>query len=111
MKLNFMAEGEGGVDTMKDVTVAHLYIDTAYGREPLPAMRLIAENWGFRLLEIPIAAPGLAQQSQSPRVPRDGVPRVTFLGAGPGMNRTAHTTPPHLPSPAASHLFTHIRRP
>src|SRR3546814_19207514 len=62
MKLNFTAEVEGGVDKMKDVTVAHLYIDTAYGREPLPAMRIIAENWGLRLLEIPIAAPGLEQQ-------------------------------------------------
>src|SRR3546814_11861436 len=91
MKLNFMAEGEGGVDKMKDVTVAHLYIDTAYGREPLPAMRIIAENWGFRLLEIPIAAPGLEQQSQWRRVCREDVDWVTFWGAGPGVSGTAHT--------------------
>src|SRR3546814_9381419 len=85
MKLNFMAEVEGGVDKMKDVTVAHLYIDTAYGREPLPAMRIIAENWGFRLLEIPIAAPGLEQQSQWRRVRREDVDWVPFWGAGAGM--------------------------
>src|SRR3546814_16707957 len=92
MKLNFMAEVEGGVDKMKDVTVAHLYIDTAYGREPLPAMRIIAENWGFWLLEIPIAAPGLEQQSQWRRVRREDVDWVTFGRAGAGMSGTAPTT-------------------
>ncbi len=105
MKLNFMAEMEGGVDKMKDVTVAHLYIDTAYGREPLPAMRIIAEKWGFRLLEIPIAAPGLEQQSQWRRVRREDVDWVTFWGAGAGMSGTAHTTRASVGFPADRVIF------
>ena len=65
MTLRFMALTEGGIDKMKGKTVAHLYIDTAYGREPLPAMRIICEKWGITLLEIPIASPGLEQTAQS----------------------------------------------
>ena len=34
-------------------------IDTAYGREPIPAMREIAKQWGFKLIEIAIPPPGL----------------------------------------------------
>ncbi|MFX4370022.1 ABC transporter substrate-binding protein, partial [Acinetobacter baumannii] len=64
VKLAFMAQKEGGVDKMKGKTIVHLHIDTAYGREPLPAMREIAKEWGFKLIEIAIPPPGLEQQSQ-----------------------------------------------
>src|SRR3546814_3456295 len=55
-------------------------------------MRIICEKWGVNLLEIPIAAPGLEQQSQWRRVRRENVDWVTFWGAGAGMSGTAHTT-------------------
>jgi branched-chain amino acid transport system substrate-binding protein len=105
MKLNFIQQEEGGIENMKGKTIAHLYIDTAYGREPLPAMRTIAENWGFRLLEIPIAAPGLEQQSQWRRVRRENVDWVTFWGAGAGMSGTAHTTRASVGFPANRVIF------
>jgi AcrR family transcriptional regulator len=34
---------------MKGKTIVHLHIDTAYGREPLPAMRQITKEWGVAL--------------------------------------------------------------
>ncbi len=46
MKLNFIQQQEGGIEKMKGKTIVHLHIDTAYGREPLPAMRQIAKDWG-----------------------------------------------------------------
>ena len=33
VKMNYIAEKEGGVDKMKGKTIVHLHIDTAYGRE------------------------------------------------------------------------------
>lgn len=105
MKLNYMAQMEGGIDKMRGKTVAHLYIDTAYGREPLPAMRIICEKWGVNLLEIPIAAPGLEQQSQWRRVRRENVDWVTFWGAGAGMSGTAHTTRASVGFPADRVIF------
>jgi branched-chain amino acid transport system substrate-binding protein len=105
MTLRFMALKEGGIDKMKGKTVAHLYIDTAYGREPLPAMRIICKKWGVRLLEIPIAAPGLEQQAQWRRVRREKVDWVTFWGAGYGMSGTAHTTRASVGFPADRVIF------
>jgi branched-chain amino acid transport system substrate-binding protein len=92
VKLNFIAEKEGGIDKMKGKTIVHLHIDTAYGREPLPAMRAIAKEWGFKLVEIAIPAPGLEQQSQWLQIRRENADWVTFWGAGSGMNSTAITT-------------------
>ena len=48
MKMNFIAQKEGGIDKMKGKTIVHLHIDTAYGREPLPAMRQIAQGLGLQ---------------------------------------------------------------
>ena len=105
MHLNFMAQQEGGIPKMKGKTVAHLYIDTAYGREPLPAMRIIAKNWGVNLLEIPIAAPGLEQQAQWRRIRKEKVDWVSFWGAGAGMSGTAHTTRASVGFPANRVIF------
>ena len=50
MKLNFIQQQEGGIEKMKGKTIVHLHIDTAYGREPLPAMRQIAPVSGAKSL-------------------------------------------------------------
>jgi branched-chain amino acid transport system substrate-binding protein len=92
VKMNFMAQKEGGIDKMKGKTIVHLHIDTAYGREPLPAMREIAKEWGVKLIEIAIPPPGLEQQSQWLQIRKEKADWVTFWGAGSGMNSTAITT-------------------
>ena len=77
---------------MKGKTIVHLHIDTAYGREPLPAMRQIAKDWDFKLIEIAVPPPGLEQQSQWLQIRNEKADWVTFWGAGSGMNSTAITT-------------------
>ena len=90
--LDFIAKQEGGVAKLKGKTIVHLHIDTAYGREPLPSMRALAKEWGFHLIEIAIAPPGLEQQSMWLQIRREKADWVTFWGAGSGMNSTAMTT-------------------
>lgn len=89
--LRFMAEIEGGVEKMKGKKIVHLHIDSAYGREPIPAMRAICKQWGCELTEISIAPPGLEQQSQWLQIRQIKPDWVTFWGAGSGMNSTAMT--------------------
>ena len=100
VKLRFMAEIEGGVTgdgiteaqartIMNGKKIVHLHIDSAYGREPLPAMRKITKDWGMELVEIAIVPPGLEQQSQWLQIRRERPDWVTFWGAGSGMNSTA----------------------
>ncbi|MEM7210063.1 MAG: ABC transporter substrate-binding protein [Pseudomonadota bacterium] len=91
VKLKFMAETEGGIDKMKGKKIVHLHIDSAYGREPLPAMRKITSDWGVELVEISIPPPGLEQQSQWLQIRKERPDWVTFWGAGSGMNSTAMT--------------------
>lgn len=103
--LNFIAQKEGGIDKMKGKTLVHLHIDTAYGREPLPSMRAIAQQWGFKLVEIAIAPPGLEQQSQWLQIRREKADWVTFWGAGSGMNSTAITTAARVGFPREKMLY------
>ncbi|MDX2289914.1 MAG: ABC transporter substrate-binding protein [Hyphomicrobiaceae bacterium] len=91
VKMKFMAEQEGGVEKMKGKKIVHLHIDSAFGREPLPAMRKIASAWGVTLVEISIPPPGLEQQSQWLQVRRERPDWVTFWGAGSGMNSVGMT--------------------
>lgn len=91
VQLNFMAQQEGGIEKMRGKKVVHLHIDSAFGREPLPAMRKIAALWGINLVEIAVPAPGLEQQSQWLQIRREKADWVTFWGAGSGMNSTAMT--------------------
>lgn len=86
-----MAEIEGGVEKMRGKTIVHLHIDSAYGREPLPAMRKICQEWGVKLVEISIAPPGLEQESQWLQIRKIKPDWITFWGAGSGMNSTAIT--------------------
>jgi branched-chain amino acid transport system substrate-binding protein len=92
VQLAFMAQIEGGIENMRGKKVVHLHIDSAFGREPLPAMRVIAEQWGFELVEIAVPPPGLEQQSQWLQIRREKADWVTFWGAGSGMNSTAMTS-------------------
>ncbi|MEM6760296.1 MAG: ABC transporter substrate-binding protein [Pseudomonadota bacterium] len=91
VKLKFMAEQEGGVENMRGKKIVHMHIDSAYGREPLPAMRAILADWGAELVEISIPPPGLEQQSQWLQVRKERPDWVTFWGAGSGMNSTGMT--------------------
>jgi branched-chain amino acid transport system substrate-binding protein len=91
VKMRFMAEQEGGVENMRGKKIVHMHIDSAYGREPLPAMRGIAKEWGVEVVEIAVPPPGLEQQSQWLQVRRERPDWVTFWGAGSGMNSTGMT--------------------
>ena len=91
VKMAFMAQQEGGIENMRGKKIVHLHIDSAFGREPLPAMRRIAEQWGVTLVEISIPPPGLEQQSQWLQIRRERPDWVTFYGAGSGMNSTGMT--------------------
>ena len=105
VKLRWMAELEGGIAKMKGKKIVHLHIDSAYGREPLPAMRKIAKDWGIKLVEISIPPPGLEQQSQWLQIRREKPDWVTFWGAGSGMNSTAMTNAARIDFPRTKMMY------
>ena len=92
VKMKYHREKEGGIDKMKGKKIVHLHIDTAYGQEPLPAMRQIAKDWGFELIEIAVPPPGMEQQSQWLQIRQEQARLGHILGAGACMNATAIKT-------------------
>jgi len=91
--INWIAAREGGVERLRGKTIVHLYLDNAYGREPLPVLRALAPRMGFTLLELPVALPaGLEQGAQWTRIRATNPDWVILWGFGPGMNSTALTS-------------------
>jgi branched-chain amino acid transport system substrate-binding protein len=91
--INWIGAREGGMERLRGKTIVHLYIDNAYGREPLPVFRALAPRLGFTLLELPVALPaGLEQGAQWTRIRAANPDWVILWGFGPGMNSTALTS-------------------
>lgn len=61
--IQYIAKEMGGKDKMKGKKVAYVYIDIAYGKEPIPVFQNYAEELGFKLELVPVPAPGLEQKS------------------------------------------------
>jgi branched-chain amino acid transport system substrate-binding protein len=68
--VNYVAQREGGLDKLKGKKIATLYHDSAYGRETLDPLALLAKKYGFEDIEIPLAHPGNEQSAQWNQVKR-----------------------------------------
>jgi branched-chain amino acid transport system substrate-binding protein len=76
--VNYIAEKEGGFDKLKGKKIATVYHDSAYGRETLDPLALLAEKYGFENIQIPVPDPGSEQSSQWRQV-REQKPDWVFL--------------------------------
>ncbi len=80
--VNYIANREGGFDNLKGKKIATLYHDSAYGRETLDPLALLASKYGFQNLQIPLAHPGNEQSAQWARVAREKPDWVFLRGWG-----------------------------
>ena len=62
--INYLAQREGGLDKLKGKKIVTVYHDSAYGRETQPPMELLAKQYGFENIQIPVADPGNEQSAQ-----------------------------------------------
>ncbi|WP_421698182.1 ABC transporter substrate-binding protein [Ancylobacter sp.] len=76
--VNYIAEREGGLDKLKGKKIATVYHDSAYGRETIEPLKLLAAKYGFENIQIPVADPGNEQSSQWRQV-REAKPDWVFL--------------------------------
>ncbi len=90
--MNWIATKEGGVANLKGKKIAHLHLDSAFGREPLPVLNRLAKEWGFEVIPIPVAAPGIEQSAQWLRIRQERPDWVISWGFGAGMNSTSITS-------------------
>jgi branched-chain amino acid transport system substrate-binding protein len=67
-KLRFIGQRAGGMDQLKGRKIAHVYIDTDYGRETLPILDHQAAQYGFAVQHLAVPFPGLDQKATWLRV-------------------------------------------
>ncbi len=84
----YMASQEGGVDKMKEKTIALVYLDIAYGKESLPIFRTMSEKFGFKLKEYPVTFPGIEQKATWLQIRRAKPDYIVMWGWGV-MNQSA----------------------
>lgn len=77
--IDYMNEHEGGLEGKK---VAHVYIDSPFGREPIPVLENLSEKLKFDLKTFPYASPGNEQSSTWSEVRRYKPDFVIIWGAG-----------------------------
>jgi branched-chain amino acid transport system substrate-binding protein len=70
---------------LKGKKIAHVYIDSPFGREPLPVLEELAERKGFTLKAFPYASPGNEQSATWTDVRRYRPDYVFIWGAGGGQ--------------------------
>ena len=80
--IDYMEQHEGG---LKGKKVAHVYIDSPFGREPIPVLEKLAGKLDFTLRTFPYASPGNEQSSTWSEVRRFRPDQVIIWGAGGGQ--------------------------
>ena len=56
--IRYIAEQEGGFDNLKGKKIAHVYHNSAYGKEANPTLTVLSEKYGFSLMLLAVDHPG-----------------------------------------------------
>lgn len=85
----YIGEKEGGLEKLKGKTIGFIFLESGYGREPLPLLHQFAKEYGFTVKEYSVAAKEMQDQSgQWLAVRRDRPAWMIMWGWG-AMNPTA----------------------
>ncbi|MEL6126934.1 MAG: ABC transporter substrate-binding protein [Pseudomonadota bacterium] len=85
-QIKHLKEAAGG--SLAGKTVMHMFHNSAYGKEPIPTLELLAQREGFTLKMMPIDHPGADQSAIWPQVEAANPDYILLWGWGV-MNREA----------------------
>jgi branched-chain amino acid transport system substrate-binding protein len=87
--VKYAAEVEGGLDKLKGKTIALIYLDAPYGKEPIPLLQDLGQKYGFELKLYPVAASEMQNQGSLWLNVRRDRPDWIFIQGWGAMNPTA----------------------
>ena len=61
-KIRFIGQRVGGMDKLRGLKIAHVYLDNDFGRETLPILDSQAAHYGFTVQHLAVKPPGLDQK-------------------------------------------------
>lgn len=80
--IEYIDQAKGGLEGKN---IAFVYIDSGFGREPLPLLKTLADQEGFNLKTFPYPSPGTEQASVWTKVRRYHPDQVIIWSAGPSQ--------------------------
>lgn len=86
--VKFIGNKEGGMDKLKGKKIGYVFHDSAFGKEAIPILQDMANRYGFTVELVPVAPPGLDQQSQWLQV-RQAKPDYVILWSAGVMTPSA----------------------
>jgi branched-chain amino acid transport system substrate-binding protein len=86
--IKYIADQERGDSNLKGKKIALLYLDSAYGKEPIPVLAELAKKKGFQFIQYSIEPPGQVQDALWAQIARDPPDWILLWGWG-AMNRVA----------------------
>jgi branched-chain amino acid transport system substrate-binding protein len=84
-----VADVEGGFDKLKGKTIGLVHLDAPYGKEPIPLLQALAQDYGFNLKLYPVPAAQMQNQSSLWLDVRRDKPDWIYLQGWGAMNPTA----------------------
>lgn len=87
--VKYIGQVEGGMDKLKGKSFGYIFLDSAYGREPIPTLELLGEQFGYSVTTY--AVPGASMGDQSGvwlKIEQDDPDWMLMSGWGL-MNQTA----------------------
>jgi branched-chain amino acid transport system substrate-binding protein len=88
-KIRFIGQRVGGMDQLKGLKIAHVYVDNDYGRETLSILDHQAAQYGFAVQHLAVQPPGLDQKATWLRVKVAQPDWVILRSTGGAMTPTA----------------------
>ena len=86
--VKYVGQKEGGLDKLKGKKIGLVYIDIAYGKEPIATLEKLAQKYGYTFLKYPVSAPGIEQSATWLQI-RQQRPDWLFMWGWGVMNSTA----------------------
>lgn len=84
----YVAQQEGGLDKLKGKKIAHVYHNSAYGKEANPTLETLSEKYGFELTLLAVDHPGQEQKAAWLQI-RKLRPDWIFMSGWGVMNQVA----------------------
>jgi branched-chain amino acid transport system substrate-binding protein len=89
MMFRYIGDKEGGLDKLKGKTIGFIFLESGYGREPLPLLNQFAADYGFAVKEYSVAGKEMQDQSSQWLAVRRDRPDWMIMWGWGAMNPTA----------------------
>ena len=89
MIMRYIGGKEGGLDKLKGKTIGFIFLESPYGREPLPLLQEFAKDYGFTVKEYSVAGKEMQDQSAQWLAVRRDRPTWMIMWGWGAMNPTA----------------------